>query len=406
MFEAKFTYRSESRMRELVAKANKPLAKLGLGAIQVLATAQRKVKTGETNALGEAIYVIVFDATLALPAELVKIQGQEVVARLQSIEGQNLITRLGGGEDLNLDAYREAPIECGHCGLKRNRNASWVVNDATRGLIQVGDSCVDLYFGIDVSAMLSTANTVFGILDSDECGTRRHNHYDFTAFASIVTWITMTSGFMTKKQAGDYSSNATALVADLLASPCLSQDRKVREDYDAKHAAHAAWRQENFKDENLLGTALDWWLERTDLTEFEHNCRLAILAQDARFLGLAAFGIKLWADAHFGAATRQTVVSTWVGEVKKREVFTHLKVARLASFDSDFGTRTVVTFEDVTGNVLVWKASGDPRVTLGACYDVKGTVKAHGDYKGVKQTTLTRCDLTECLEAAEALVEA
>lgn len=410
MFEAVFTFSSEGRMRELVAKANKALAKLALGAIQVLSTTQRKVKTGTTNSLGEEGVLIVLDATLAIPATLVKIEGQEVVARLERIEGQNMITRIGGARDLDLSRFQTAEIECQHCGLKRHRKASWVVADASRGLLQVGDSCVGLYFGLDVTAILNTASTVFGILDSDEWGDRGHGPYNFAAFASVVTWITMTSGFVTKKQAGDFSSDATALVADSLARPCLSQDRRVRESYEERHAAHRAWRQENFKDENILSLAMDWWLERTGLSEFEHNCRLAILSQDPRFLGLAAYGIKLWVEENHGAAQaerlRSGAVSAWVGEIKKRLVFPALKVVRLASFDTGFGTKTLVVFEDEAGNTLVWKASCEPSVTLGRRYEVKGTIKAHEEYRGSKQTVLSRCELLACLDAAQTPAEA
>jgi hypothetical protein len=116
--------------------------------------------------------VVVLDAVLDIPAELVKIQGQEIVARLERIEGQNMISRIGADRELDLDAYRTADIECQHCGFKRHRKASWIVKDEAKGLLQVGDNCADLYFGLDVSAILNTATAVFGILDSDEWGGR------------------------------------------------------------------------------------------------------------------------------------------------------------------------------------------------------------------------------------------
>ncbi len=47
--------------------------------------------------------------------------------------------------------------------------------------------------------------------------------------------------------------------------------------------------------------------------------------------------------------------------------------------------------QDENGNVYVWFASGNFVPDLGSHYHIKGTVKKHDDYKGDKQTILTRC---------------
>ena len=61
-------------------------------------------------------------------------------------------------------------------------------------------------------------------------------------------------------------------------------------------------------------------------------------------------------------------------------------------YDTRFGTTWVHTFKDGTGNVLVWKTgscAGFESDTL----HITGTVKEHDEYKGVKQTVLTRCKI-------------
>ena len=49
------------------------------------------------------------------------------------------------------------------------------------------------------------------------------------------------------------------------------------------------------------------------------------------------------------------------------------------------------------GACLVWKASNTElaRGDVGKKYDIKGTVKKHDEYKGAKQTLLSRCAVEE-----------
>lgn len=78
------------------------------------------------------------------------------------------------------------------------------------------------------------------------------------------------------------------------------------------------------------------------------------------------------------------------GTVKKRETWT-MTCTGTNSFESQWGVTTFVRFMDASGNVAVWKASGDVEMDRGRSYIVKGTVKEHGVYKDTKQTVLSRC---------------
>ena len=381
-----FTFTSEERMKALIAKANKIIAKLNLAPISIISTELVKVKDPESD-----LPMVVVEAELSIPTELVRVGGQEIVARIESLDGVNMITRISN-DGVDLKAYRDAEITCDHCGLKRNRKASWVVKSEERGVIQVGDSCADLYFGVDVLRLLRASAQIAQILDDEdwEGGSRRQNRFNFEVFTSVVVWHSMTKGFVTKKQAGDYGVSTSEEAEFLAMLPTNLNDQRQRE-YEKHHAAHEAWRADHFKGENLYDMALDWWLAREDdsLSEFEHNCKVAILSQDVRFLGLSAYGLKLWADAQFGL-NQPNKTSAYVGEKGVRSVFNQLKVTHIGSSDNAFGTTTIVTFEDPSRNELVWFATTDPNVTLGETYKVKATVKDHKERKGIKQTIITR----------------
>ena len=93
-----------------------------------------------------------------------------------------------------------------------------------------------------------------------------------------------------------------------------------------------------------------------------------------------------------------------VGIVGKRAVFCDLVIKQLRHFDFRCGSRTLVTFEDAAGNILIWWAtrtlydfvSGDEyNLVEGDLVDVRGTVKKHGDYGGTPQTELSQVQITK-----------
>lgn len=99
--------------------------------------------------------------------------------------------------------------------------------------------------------------------------------------------------------------------------------------------------------------------------------------------------------------------SEYLGEVgKKLTIAATLK--KSFSFENTFGYQTTTTyihnFEDAEGNVIIWKTTNS--LIEYTCPEDKpghyeahpfttgvlaGTVKEHSEYKGIKQTVLTRC---------------
>lgn len=53
----------------------------------------------------------------------------------------------------------------------------------------------------------------------------------------------------------------------------------------------------------------------------------------------------------------------------------------------------IYKFADANGNTFTWKTSKWLELDKGAEYTVKGTIKDHSEYKGDKQTVLTRCKI-------------
>lgn len=146
---------------------------------------------------------------------------------------------------------------------------------------------------------------------------------------------------------------------------------------------------------------IDWAREWDEPSDFAHNCRtIARLGRvEWRTAGIAA-AICVAHERAMGRIAERAAMgeSAHFGTVGKRGVYT-LTVLRRHTYDTAYGSKTIVVYRDDADNVAVWFASGIPEVTVGHRYTVKATVKEHGvddrDGRTVKQTVLTRVSVVE-----------
>ena len=122
-----------------------------------------------------------------------------------------------------------------------------------------------------------------------------------------------------------------------------------------------------------------------------------------------AYGGWDWADGYElaqyvkelkQAAAAADSTSEWVGAVGDK-IQMELTLKRTTNFDTQYGTTYVHTFEDSEGNLFVWKSStvdlfdyGNQKYyDAGTKFNVRGTIKDHSSYNGIKQTLITRCKI-------------
>lgn len=74
-----------------------------------------------------------------------------------------------------------------------------------------------------------------------------------------------------------------------------------------------------------------------------------------------------------------------------------LKLMKIAVYFTHFSyygeAHNIYIFEDADGNAYVWKTDKDIDHNEGDMVHINGKVKANDEYKGVKQTVLTRCKI-------------
>lgn len=84
------------------------------------------------------------------------------------------------------------------------------------------------------------------------------------------------------------------------------------------------------------------------------------------------------------------VASDYVGTIKTRIEF-EAHVIGVYGSEGFYGHTDIVKFRDADSNLFVWFASGYTGLEREDRISIKGTIKEHDEFRGVKQTTLTRC---------------
>lgn len=95
-------------------------------------------------------------------------------------------------------------------------------------------------------------------------------------------------------------------------------------------------------------------------------------------------------------------MSAHLGELGERLIF-NCKITRVSTYEGtsfsyyDSGMRVIIELTDNDGNVITYFGSQNNIGDEGQIVTVKGTIKQHTDYKGLKQTVIQRPKLIEQL---------
>ena len=65
----------------------------------------------------------------------------------------------------------------------------------------------------------------------------------------------------------------------------------------------------------------------------------------------------------------------------------------LTSWETMYGYTYMYKFTDNNGNIFTWKTGTWIDTESVSSVNLKATIKAHSEYRGIKQTELTRCKI-------------
>jgi hypothetical protein len=335
--------------------------------------------------------------------------GWDFLACVEPLESGNLIRQVPGATitEGELTPWREGAVRCDHCATTRRRTETFVVRaDGSDPAMsagtyrQVGRNCLEMFLGgksaTAIVAMLGWPAIIHGAAgDEDEGGgwfSSAPKAHDPITFLSWVCGVIREDGWLSRGASRDSGLKSTSdqalYLMDMPWGSATTQWHKERE--------RCAPRVEGIE---RAAAALAWARDLTPTSDYERNLALVArqLMMKPNHAGILASAVTAHTRAmgHVAASHRHDVnkglPSAYLGEVKQR-IDLELVVERVVEKTSDYGALNFLIMRDASNNLAVWK-TGSARAKPGDKLKVRGTVKQHGEYRGEKQTVLTRCEI-------------
>jgi hypothetical protein len=391
--------------REQLAKLAKAATKLGVTPPMLVHSEPREVVRDDNS---EAY--LEYDCAI-VGAEPV-IAGYKFVGSINHDESGNIIKLADNSRDeFDTTQFRVGAQKCDHCGQQRYRKDTYlVVHVESKALKQVGSSCLRDFLGHgDPQAIMSYVQNIIEFMadmDDDDSFGRYYSggrygepRMGIVFFLANICAMIDEYGWLSKTRAADEMRASEATVERALFNV------RDLESGDRKRIAEAI--QINEAHYELARTSLAWLA--SDIvtkpvetrSDYEHNLCVACgngiaLSFQTRQAGIVGSLIAAYRRAMSQAAERKAAAlqSHHYGEPGWKLVGHTMLVTHVYDNANDYGVSYKHIMRDLKGNVFTWQSS-TYRLNENTRYQISGTVKAHTEYRGIKQTQLTRCKFAE-----------
>ena len=333
------------------------------------------------------------------------------------VEGKNFVNVNLSGNDLGFiiptKYFSSNPCSCDYCKTNRERNKTYlVVNQETGEWKQLGKECLKLFVtGIDVGAIATFESFIKKAEDAANPGdeffyNRRTRFVKVWRALELAQAATKMFGFVaTRDNVGDRNvfSTKNIVQAKILKemgcqSDLLNIDNTEREKINLAVAKLTAYltQAENHISNDII-TLQETVTELPD--EPYYNNLKTVLANE--YVPLDKLGLLVSAPKAISRyyelkkiqeeKERLAAESNYLGSVGEKISMNFVSGREVACCETQFGLLHIYEFKDANGNTVVWKSSSSKDIPESGT--VTGTVKAHEEYDGIKQTIILRAKI-------------
>lgn len=276
--------------------------------------------------------------------------------------------------------YLDATDWCDHCKVVRGRNTTYIVQSATGEYKQVGQQCLAEFLGIDPERALAQIVLIDELTDMDEeafGGARGESQLTLKGFLAYVVAAINKRGWISSSAAEEQGRQSTAAYAYFQA---FERQKHLIEIEPTKQNA-------------LVAEEIVTWMQQIDPGSSDYMYSLRSIANNE----YVTFKSKGYAASAYMAMMREreqtnaSSPSSYLGEVGKK-LKAVAKLEHSYGYRNAYGLSYIHKFTDAGGNVLVWSTA--TTLELGSTYTIEAAIKAHEEYRGVKQTVITRAKLS------------
>lgn len=315
-----------------------------------------------------------------------KVNGWEFVGTIEHKDAGNIIRLADASFEGKIpERYNHADTFCEHCHTHRMRKDTYLIHNAETGEFrQVGRNCLYEYtLGLDAdicAAMMSSLAKFQEAGDDLICDydTFVGNGYSQTYYGMDSRIVKGLSIALVKRfgynRSGSDNPTADDLKEILFYNQVSKRLAEIEPDYP------------------LIGEIDEFASKITDTYGYMYNAKTAWLSEycECRDFGLIASLVSVYLREKEREEQRRSEarVSEFVGDVGDRIEF-EVASAKVISYNDMWGTYYYL-LKDAKGNAYIW--STNKSIEGGDV--IKATVKQHSEYKGLKQTVITRGSIT------------
>lgn len=362
------------------------------------------VKTGEVDWDGRPITKRISYTAKFIDIDVegtAQINDWQYAASLEYTPQGNIIAGVAGLEIP--ERYYTCEPWCEHCQTQRDRKYSYIVYNTQSGEFkQVGKSCLkDFTHGLSAE-YAALCESFFKELEMSQgiSGGYGRTYYKVAEYMTCVAEIVRLYGYAKRDGLG----TSTATRADAVYKHTHNYRVDRAEEKLANEAIAHGYDVTNPKSVELAHEVREWVLASDKNDNYMHNLKVACALDcgDYTVIGLLASAFPTYdrnleyiaeCRAREAKEALERAQSTWLGEVGARIRFVISEFRTVTSWQTDYGTTYIYKITDEDGRVATWKTSKcifDDRATGKT---ITGTIKELKEYRGVKQTELTRCKI-------------
>lgn len=315
------------------------------------------------------------------------------------------------GFDVDLRRFRTGAPACEHCNTARRRGNTFIVlNLATGAVAQVGRDCMLSATGISdaVADLVRAMDHVRApAMEDRETWPTGSAHYSAPLVLSAAAALIRLRGFQSSKAADADGLLSTAhilrqaligwrpvagtppeVLAIVRGGPPEAEDMAVARGTRNMAAAIDPTTASDF-DANVFAACAHDTISETAIGIACAAVRGFLRERDAQRMAIMGN-----VSGHFGAVGDRLTPAKLTKKDREAGITNHApvngEVVSVAAFDGMYGTTWLVKMLADSGHVFAWRASTDPGVKAAQRVEIRGTVKAHAEYKGTPETVLTR----------------
>ena len=321
-----------------------------------------------------------------------KVEGWEFVATIEHGKPVNVIRSFRPEYEVPEKYYTSDPV-CEHCNSKRNRKDTYLIRNTETGEFkQVGKSCLkDFTNGLSAEAVAQYISWFDELIKGESyCGGSCRPYYRVAEVMQLAVEAVNLYGYQKSTNPNDYDYTDNQSTKSVVIDMWLG-GRWAKKHEDKGFNVNREGNKE--KAEAVLAFVDSMSMDLGYVSNLKSVCSKEYC--EGRALGIAVSAVACY-NREMAYQERRTkeqesdAKSCWVGSIRERITLNNVKVKLLTSWETMYGYIYLYQLKDNAGNVYTWKtgkAISCETVTL------KGTIKGHDEYKGTKQTELTRCTI-------------